>query len=62
MVQAARDDLPRRVREHLGDRLDDHAQHLLAVLLDPPRLRVAVDLVAPRLADGPQALVEQAPP
>jgi hypothetical protein len=59
MVQAARDDLPGRVLQRLPDRLHDHGQHFLAVLLDPPRLRVAVDLVAPRFADRPQALVEQ---
>ena len=34
-------------------------EHLLAVLLDPPRLRMAVDLVAARLAHGLEPLVEQ---
>jgi hypothetical protein len=59
MVQPARHHIPRRALERLRDRLHDHGQHLLAVLLHPPRLRVAIDLVAPRLAHGLQALVEQ---
>ena len=51
MVQAARDDLPGRVLEHVGDRLDHDPEHLLAVLLHPPLLGVAVDLVPPCLGD-----------
>ncbi len=59
VVEPAGDHRLRRVGEQLADRLHDRGEHLLAVLLDPARLRVAVDLVAARLAHRPQLLVEQ---
>ena len=55
----AGDDLVVGASEQLGDGLDDGREHLLAVLLDPAGLRVAVHLVAARLAHRPQPLVEQ---
>ena len=45
-----------------GDRLDHRGQHLLAVLLDPAGLRIAVDLVAPRLGAPAAARGRRAPP
>ena len=60
VVEPARDDLARGASSSSSaDRLDDRGEHLLAVLLDPAGLRMAVDLVAARLAHGPQPLVEQ---
>ena len=50
---------PGRVAQQLGDRVDDGGEDLLAVLLDPAGPRMAVDLVAPRLAHRAQALVEE---
>ena len=59
VVEPAGHHLARGIGEQLGDRLDHRGQHLLAVLLDPAGLRMAVDLVAPRLAHRPQLAVEQ---
>jgi hypothetical protein len=59
VVEAERDHLAGGVLEHLGDRLHDDREHLLAVLLNPAGLRVAVDLVAPGLPDRAQVGIEQ---
>jgi hypothetical protein len=59
VVQPAGDDLAGWVGEQLPDHLDDCVQHLLAVLLHPPLSGMAVHLVAARLGDRLQALVEE---
>ena len=59
MVEPAGHDVARRLGQQLGHGLDHGREHLLCVLLDPPRLRVPIDLVAPGLAHGAKALVEQ---
>ena len=59
VVEPAGDDLPGRVGEQLGDGLDDRGEHLLAILLHPPRPGVAVDLVAARLPHRPQPAIEE---
>jgi hypothetical protein len=59
MVEPARHDLVVGGLEQLADRLHNKLENLLAVLLDPSRSRMAVHLVAPRLAHGLEPLVEQ---
>jgi hypothetical protein len=59
VVEPTRDHFARRVVEQLGHGVDHRAEHLLAVLLDPSGPGMAGRLVAPGLAHGPKALVEQ---
>ena len=59
VVEPAGRHLTGRLGEQLANRLHHRGQHLFCVLLHPARLRVAVDLVAPRLAQRLEPLVEQ---
>ena len=59
MVESTGHYLLGRAGQQLGDGLDHDGQHLLAVLLDPARLGMAIDLVAAGLGHGTQLLVEQ---
>ena len=59
MVEPAGHNVAGSVAQQLADRFDDGREHLLAVLLHPPRSRVADDLVAPCLAHNLKPLVEQ---
>ena len=59
VVEAAGHDLAGRLLQQLGHGLHDRGQHLLAVLLDPARLGVAVLLVAAGLSHRLEALVEE---
>ena len=59
MVEAAGDDLPGRVLEHLRDGLDDGIDHDLGILLHPARPRVMQRLLTPCLAQRLKIGVEQ---